>query len=96
MIRIVSYAQRSQMYTRGPATSLSTSASERPQNEQRRFLENIIHQLTNSPTHQLTNFYSHNVLLTRAAPAAATPSGSGVKSSPGLMNRSFSNRYCLS
>ena len=33
-----------------------------------------------------------------ASPVAArhTTSGSGVKSSPGLMNRSFSKRYCLS
>jgi len=80
MMRMVSYAHRSQMYTRGPATSLATSASDRPQNEQRSFLENIA-----SP---------HKVLLTRAP--VATFSGSGVKSSPGLMNRSFSNRYCLS
>src|SRR4029077_16391485 len=35
-----------------------------------------------------------SVLLTRAV--AATFSGSGVKSSPGLMKRSFSKRYCLS
>jgi hypothetical protein len=37
---------------------------------------------------------SLGVLLTRVV--AATFSGSGVKSSPGLMKRSFSNRYCLS
>src|SRR5258707_890687 len=36
----------------------------------------------------------YRVLLTRAA--ATTFSGSGVKSSPGLMKRSFSKRYCLS
>src|SRR6185369_9538626 len=36
----------------------------------------------------------YNVLLTLAV--AATFSGSGVKSSPGLMKRSFSKRYCLS
>ena len=37
---------------------------------------------------------AHSVLLTRAG--ATTFSGSGVKSSPGLMKRSFSKRYCLS
>ena len=39
---------------------------------------------------------AHNAVLARAAPRGTTGSGSGVKSSPGLMNRSFSNLYCLS
>ena len=43
-----------------------------------------------SPHHDLL----YNALLGRAP--ATTFSGSGVKSSPGLMKRSFSNRYCLS
>ena len=38
----------------------------------------------------------HNALLARAAVRGNTGSGSGVKSSPGLMKRSRSNRYCLS
>jgi hypothetical protein len=80
MIRTASWAHRSQMYTRGPATSFATSLSARRQNEQRSFLKNIE--------------TSYSVLLTRAV--AATFSGSGVKSSPGLMKRSFSKRYCLS
>ena len=37
---------------------------------------------------------AHSTLLVRAG--ATVASGSGVKSSPGLMKRSFSNRYCLS
>jgi len=85
MIRTASWAHLSQMYTRGPATSFATSDSVRRQNEQRRFQKNIAHLTTGS---------SHNAFVTRAA--AATFSGSGVKSSPGLMKRSFSKRYCLS
>src|SRR5262245_26511135 len=42
MIRTTSATQRSQMYTRGPATSFSTSASLRRQNEHASFLLKII------------------------------------------------------
>ena len=44
----------------------------------------------------LTAPRAHSALLPPRARRSTAGSGSGVKSSPGLMNRSFSNRYCLS
>jgi hypothetical protein len=41
MMRTASWAHLSQIYTRGPATSFSTCAAVRLQNEQRSFLKNI-------------------------------------------------------
>jgi hypothetical protein len=97
MIRTASWAHLSQMYTRGPATSFATSVSVRRQNEQRSLLKNIVHLASITvrlkPDTTTENGH-HNASVTRAD--AATFSGSGVKSSPGLMKRSFSKRYCLS